>query len=131
MHTRTRKPPAPWIVPVLVAAVGVPTFFACWIGGRPQLGLVWAGVSVALGLLLAFGGRIDTIQILRGSADDERSLALEAQATAMTAVVLVAALAVLFLAAGARGESGVTYGVLLLLAEATHVGALAVLNRRS
>jgi hypothetical protein len=131
MHTKTRKPPAPWVVPALVAAMGVPTFLAFWVGGRPQLGLVWAGVSVALGLLLAFGGRIDTIQILRGSADDERTLALDAQATAMTALVLVAALAVLFLAAGVRGESGVTYGVLLLLAEATHVGALAVLNRRS
>ena len=51
--------------------------------------------------------------------------------SAVTAVVLIAALACLFLAAGIRGESGVVYGVLLLLAEATHLGALAVLNRRS
>ena len=108
----------------------MPTFIAFWIGGRPQLGLLWGAVSVAFALLLAFGGRLDTIQFLRGSADDERTLALDAQATTITALVLIAALAVLFLAAGARGESGLTYGALLLLAEATHVCALAVLNRR-
>jgi hypothetical protein len=130
MQMKARKPPASWVVPTLVAGVSVPTFIAFWIGGRPQLGLLWGAVSIAFALLLAFGGRLDTIQFLRGSADDERTLALEAQATTITALVLIAALAVLFLAAGARGESGLTYGALLLLAEATHVFALAVLNRR-
>ena len=130
MQMKARKPPAPWVVPALVAGVGVPTFVAFWIGGRPQLGLLWGCISVGFGLLLILGGRIDTIQILRGAADDERTLALEAQAMTITAVVLIAALAGLFLAAGVRGESGVTYGVLLLLAEATHVVTLGVLNRK-
>ena len=38
-----------WVAPLLVAAVGAPTFVAFWIGGRPELGAVWAGVSVAFG----------------------------------------------------------------------------------
>ncbi len=131
MYTKNRRPVPPWVVPVLVAAVAVPTFVAFWIGGQPQLGAVWAGVSVAFGLVLAVGGRSDTIRLLRGADDDERALTLEYQAMTATALVLVVALAGLFLAEGIRGESGVVYAVLLLLAEATRVAALAVLNRRS
>jgi multisubunit Na+/H+ antiporter MnhC subunit len=82
-------------------------------------------------LVLVAGGRSETICLLRGDDDDERTLALELQATTLTAVVLIVALAALFLVTAARGESPVAYGVLLLLAEVTHLGALAVLNRRS
>ena len=62
---------------------------------------------------------------------NERALLLESRAMTVTAVVLVTALAALFLAAGVRGESGLTYALLLGLAEATHLISLAVLNRRS
>jgi hypothetical protein len=117
-------------VPLLVAAVAVPTFAAFWIGGRPQLGLVWAAVSVAFGLALALGNRSDTLRLLRGADDDERARLLEHQAMTVVALVLTVSLAGLFLAAGVRGESGLVYGVLLIVAEATHVAALAVLNRR-
>jgi hypothetical protein len=117
-------------VPLLVAAVAVPTFAAFWIGGRPQLGLVWAAVSVAFGLALALGSRSDTLRLLRGADDDERARLLEHQAMTVVALVLTVSLAGLFLAAGVRGESGLVYGVLLIVAEATHVAALAVLNRR-
>lgn len=130
MQMKARKQPPSWLVPTLVAALGAPVFLAFWIGGRPQLGLLWAGASVGFGLLLALGGRMDAIQILRGAADDERTLALEAQAMTFTALVLVTALAGLFLASGLRGDSGVTYALLLLLAEGTHFAALAILNRR-
>lgn len=118
------------LVPLLVAAVAVPTFVAFWIGGQPELGAAWAGASLVFGLLLLLGGRSDTISMLRGDADDERTLALEYQAMTVTALVMGVALAGLFLAAGLRGESGVTYGVLLILAEVTHVCAFAALNRK-
>lgn len=117
-------------VPLLVAAVAIPTLVAFWIGGRPQLGLAWAAVSVAFGAALALGSRSDTLRLLRGADDDERARLLEHQAMTAVALVLTIALAGLFLAAGARGESGLVYGVLLILAEVTHVAALAILNRR-
>jgi len=120
-----------WVVPTLVAAVAIPTFLAFWAGGRPQLGALWAGVSIAFGLVLLVGGRSDTIRILRGAEDDERALELESRAMTFTALVLNVALVGLFLAAGIRGENGLVYGALLLLAEATHLVALAVLNRKS
>jgi hypothetical protein len=120
-----------WWVPALVALLAVPTFVAFWIGGKPQSGAIWAGLSVVFALALAFGGRSDTIRLLRGEDDDERALALETRATMLTGVVLIAALAVLFLVTAARGENPLVYGLLLLLAETTHLVALAVLNRRS
>jgi hypothetical protein len=117
-------------VPILVAAVAIPTFVAFWIGGNPQLGLVWAAVSVAFGAALAVGGRSDTLRLLRGADDDERARELEHRAMTAVALVLTVALAGLFLVEGIRGGSGLVYGVLLIVAEATHVAALAVLNRR-
>lgn len=125
------RPMPQWLAPALVASLAVPTFVAFWIGGRPQLGVLWASLNVAFAAVLAFGGRSDTIRLLRGTDDDERALALESRAMSVTLTVVVVALAVLFLAAGIRGESGLVYAVLLLLAEVAHVGALAVLNRRS
>jgi hypothetical protein len=118
-------------VPALVAALAIPTFLAFWIGGDPRAGLIWGSLSILFALVLVLGGRSDTIRLLRGEDDDERGVALETQATMLTAVVLIVALAVLFLVTAARGENPLVYGLLLLLAEVTHLGALAVLNRRS
>ena len=131
MNAESQRPLPHWVTPVLVAVVGVPTFVAFWIGGRPELGGVWAAVSVAFGLAIAVGGRSDTIRMLRGTEDDERTRLLEYKATTAMGIVLVVALVTLFLAAGTRGENGLVYGVLLLLAEAAHLVALFVLNRRS
>jgi hypothetical protein len=120
-----------WWVPVLVAALAVPTFVAFWIGGDPRAGAVWGSLSIVFAVVLALGGRSDTVKLLRGELDDERGFALETKATTITGVVLITALAVLFLVTAARGESPLVYGLLLLLAEVTHLTALAVLNRRS
>ena len=120
-----------WVAPLLVAAVAIPTFVAFWIGGRPELGAVWAGVNVAFALVIALGRRSDTIRLLAGTEEDERARLLDYKATSAMGIVLVVALAGLFFAAAVRGETGLVYGVLLLLGEATRLTALTVLNRRS
>jgi hypothetical protein len=118
-------------MPLLVAAVALPTFVAFWIGGRPELGLLWGAISLACGALLAAAGRrSDTLRIVQGVDDDERARLLEYQSMTAVALVLTVTLTGLFLTEGIRGESGIVYGVLLILAEATHVAALALLNRR-
>lgn len=131
MQAEESRPLPEWVVPLLVVAVAIPTLVAFWIGGRPELGALWAAVSVVFGLMLALGGRSDTIRTLRGGEVDERALLHEYQATTATGIVLVVALWGLFIAAGVRGENGLVYGALLLLAEAAHLVALGVLNRRS
>jgi hypothetical protein len=77
--------------------------------------------------LLAARQRGDPARFARLALDERERL------EAMTAMglVLVTALAALFLAAGIRGENGLVYGALLVLAEVSHLAALAVLNRRS
>lgn len=130
-NVMTEPAPRPaWVVPALIASTAVPTFVAFWIGGNPQLGVAWACVSLVLAAVVAVGGRSETIQLIRGEHDDERSVALENQALTITSLVLTLALVALFLAAGVRGESGLEFGALLILGEATHFVALAVLNRR-
>lgn len=131
MQKSPGDPMPQWLAPLLVAAVAVPTFGAFWIGGRPELGAVWAAVNVGFALVIALGRRRETIQLLSGTEDDERTRLLEYKAGTAMGFVVVLALVVLFLAAGIRGESGLVYGLLLLLAEATRLVSLVVLNRRS
>jgi membrane protease YdiL (CAAX protease family) len=123
-------PRPPWLVPLGIALTAIPTFVAFWIGGNPALGAAWAGVSLVLAVIVAAGGRSETIRLVRGEQDDERAVALESQALTITSMVLTVALVGLFLVSGIRGGSGLVYGLLLLLAEGTHLAALAVLNRR-
>lgn len=131
MQGNDSRPLPEWLAPALVAAVALPTFGAFWIGGRPGLGLVWAGVNVLFALAIAAGRRSDTIRLISGTEDDERTRLLDYRATSAMGIVLVAALVGLFFADAVRGESGVVYGVLLLLGEATRLTTLAILNRRS
>jgi hypothetical protein len=130
-HENRIPPGLARVMPLLVAAVAVPTFVAFWIGGRPGLGLLWASTSVLFGLALAVGRRSDTLRLLRGADDDERARDLEHRAMTAVALVLTFALIGLFFAEAVRGESGLVYGVLLLVAEVTHIAALAILNRQS
>ena len=120
---------ARWIE-LLVGAQAIPLFIAFWIGGRPELGLVWAAVVLGFALALA-GGRSDTIRLMRGDEDDERTLAIEFKASTFALGAVTLALAGLFLAEALSGETGLVYGLLLLLVEGAHFFALAVLNRRS
>lgn len=131
MQTNRGNPMPQWLAPLLVAAVAIPTFGAFWIGGRPEIGALWAAVNIGFALVIAIGRRSDTIQLLSGTEDDERTRLLEYKAGTAMGFVLVLALVALFFAAGIRGESGLLYGLLLLLAEATRLVVLAVLNRRS
>ncbi len=128
MNEPLRRPP--WLVPTAIALLAVPTVVAFWIGGNPSLGAAWATMYLAFAVLVAVGGRSDTIRLIRGEQDDERVVALEHQALTITSLVLAVALVGLFLASAIRGESGLVFGLLLLLAEVTHFVALAVLNRR-
>lgn len=130
MQADHNRPLPEWLAAVLVAAVALPTFAAFWIGGRPGLGAFWAGVNVAFAFVIVLGRRSDTIRLLSGTEDDERTRLLEYKAGTVMGFVLVVALVGLFYAAAIRGENGLVYGVLLVLAEATRMTVLAVLNRK-
>lgn len=130
MHAQQSQPLPGWAAPTLVAATAIPTFAAFWIGGNPRTGLVWAGVALAFAAVLALGTRTEALRILSGLDDDERTRDVDRRATAAMGMVLVLALVVCFLGSALRGESGLVFGLLLILAEATRLAASAVLSRR-
>ena len=119
-----------WVAPALVAATAIPTLAAFWIGGNPRTGLAWAAVALAFAALLALAGRSDALRILAGVDDDERTRDVDRRATAAMGMVLVVALVVCVLGSAVRGESGLVFGVLLVLAEATRLVATALITRR-
>jgi hypothetical protein len=119
-----------WLAPVLVAGVAVVTFAAFWIGGKPELGLMWGAISLAFGAVLVVGSRNDTIRILKGVDDDERTRTIEYKAMTVVSTVLTLALVALLLGSAVQGESGLVYGVLLVVMEVTRLAAVAILSRR-
>ena len=129
MEREQGQPLPAWVAPAVVAATAIPTFVAFWIGGNPRTGLVWAVVALAFAALLAVASRSDALRILAGLDDDERTRDVDRRATAAMGMVLVVALVVCFLGSAARGESGLVFGVLLVLADgdaaARHGGHLA------
>jgi hypothetical protein len=131
MHAQQSQPLPGWAAPTLVAATAIPTFAAFWIGGSPRTGLAWAAVALAFAAVLALGTRTEALRILAGLDDDERTRDVERRATAAMGMVLVLALVVCFLASALRGDSGLVFGLLLILAEATRLSATAVLSRRA
>lgn len=82
--------------------------------------------------LVAFGGRIEVVSLLRGDARDERASHLQLRALAATASVLIPVLVGGFLVELARGASdlGVWTG-LCAFSGVTFGLSLAVLSRRS
>ena len=130
MEAQQAQPLPGWTAPTLVAATAIPTFVAFWIGGNPRTGRLWALVALGFAAALAVGGRIDALRILSGRDDDERTRDVDRRATAAMGMVLVLALVVCFLASALRGESGLVFGVLLVLAEATRLTATTIITRR-
>lgn len=130
MHTEQSRPLPGWVAPVLVASTAIPTFTAFWIGGNPRIGLAWSAVSLAFAAVLALGTRVDALRILAGVDDDERVRDIDRRALAAMGTVLVVALVACFLVSAIRGESGLVFGLLLLLAEVVRLASTAVLSRR-
>ncbi len=131
MQTEARRPMPEWVVPLLVAGVGAPTFGA-FLDRRTAAARRGVGSDQRCVRDRDRRRRAsDTIRMLRGAEEDERTMLLEYKATTGMGLVLIVALVGLFLEAGIRGENGLVYGVLLLVAEVTHLTALFVLNRKS
>ena len=84
---------AKWGMPVFGLGLGAALFGASAIGGQPGVGLgMFAVMAVYSAVLVTFGGRSETIRVLRGQPVDERlaGFSLAATAVAGTAAIVVA-----------------------------------------
>ena len=79
---------AKWWMPAFGLLVGVLFFAASAIGGQPVVGLgMFAGMAIYSVVLVAFGGRSETVGVLRGQPVDERLAGFSLAATAVIAWV--------------------------------------------
>ncbi len=127
MRTTTR---ARWALPAFAVVIGGVMLAAEAAGGDARGGVVALLVMCAFAALLAFGGRSETVRILRAE-HDEREALIDLRATAVTGIVLVVAIIGAFLVEAARGHAGNAYAALGALAGVTYIAALLVLKRRS
>ena len=125
---RSRRYPK-WVVPAYTLALGALVFAAQAIGGDTAGGARSAAVLAALALILAFGGRSETIQLIR--QPDERWLALDKRATAFTGSVLILVLIGAWLWEMAHGRSGEPYVQLCSLAGLAYLSSMFWLRFRA
>src|SRR4051812_46126356 len=75
-------------LPVLAILIGLLLLGASALGGQPLLGLaMFAVMTIYSGVLVAFGGRNETIGVLAGRPVDERLSSFNLQAAAVAGTV--------------------------------------------
>jgi amino acid transporter len=131
MSMRERvRPRARWAVPAVAVAAGVGYLVAGLLGDEVRFavaGLVIMLATAVVSLLVA--RRSDTFAALLDRSD-ERINGLDLQATAITGVVLICAVLVMFLIELARGQDGSPYYQLAAVAGVTYIGTMTYLHRR-
>ena len=127
MQTMTRNW---WFLPLFSVALGLAFGAALWIGGKPEDGLWALGVMVVFGLLIAVGGRSETIRGLRGDGRDERFERLDRDATALAGIVLISVVLVMCAWEWAHGRDGSPYVQLGAIGGVAYLGAVVALRLR-
>lgn len=126
--TPERRRPRHWIVPVLVALVGVGVAVTLVVRDRTGAALATLGVLAGYAALLAFRGREPALPI-SGAFGTGRRSDIHLRAAAMTGDVLIAAIVGALVVQALRdaavgpltwlaGLAGVTYALSLLLVDA-------------
>jgi hypothetical protein len=116
---------ARWAMPAFGLFLGLLLFAAAAIGGQAGLGLgMFAVMAVYAGVLLAFGGRSETVGVLAGRPADERLASFNILATAVAGTVAVVVAIGGFLWAIAHGETGSDFAIVAASAGIAYLGAV-------
>jgi hypothetical protein len=123
---------AKWRVPAFALLLGVLFFAASAFGGQPLVGIGMFGVMAIYSLVLvAFGGRSETVGVLRGQPVDERLAGFSVTATAVAGVAAIVVALGGFLWQIAQGEGGMDFALVAVAAGLGYLVALAWLRKRS
>lgn len=120
-----------WFMPAFTIVLGLALGGAQWKGGDLRTGLSSLALFVAVAAVLAFGGRSETIRMLRGDGRDERWARIDLAATALSGLVVITAIIVACGWEWAHGRDGSPFVQLGAIAGLAYIGALAVLRARS
>jgi hypothetical protein len=120
-----------WFLPALTLALGLAFGGAQWIGGDGQTGVTSMALFLAVAALFFWGGRSETIRMIRGDGRDERWARIDLAATAITGLVTILVIIGACAWEWAHGRDGNPFVWLGALAGATYVASLLVLRARS
>jgi hypothetical protein len=120
-----------WFLPVFSIALGLALGGAQWKGGDLQTGLSSLALFVAIAAVLFWGGRSETIRMIRGDGRDERWARIDVAATAISGFVVLMAIIVACGWEWAHGRDGSPYVALGALGGVTYIASLLILRARS
>ena len=116
---------ARWGMPAFGLAMGAVLFGASALGGQPGLGLgMFAVMAIYSGVLVAFGGRSETVGVLRGQPADERLAGFSVAATAVAGIAAILVALGGFLRQIAHGQSGLDFAAVAAVAGIAYLAAL-------
>ena len=120
-----------WFMPAFCVFLGIALGGAEWKGGDLRTGLSSLALFVTVAAVLVFGGRSETIRMLRGDGRDERWARIDLAATALSGIVVITAIIAACGWEWAHGRDGTPFVQLGAIAGVASVGGLAVLRARS
>jgi hypothetical protein len=120
-----------WFLPIFTIVLGLALGGAQWKGGDRQTGLTSLAFFVAIAAVLFFGGRSETIRMIRGDGRDERWARIDLAATAISGFVVIMAILVACGWEWAHGRDGSPFVLLGAIAGVSYIAALLVLRKRS
>lgn len=120
-----------WFLPAFSILLGACLGAAQWKGGDLQTGLSSLGLFVAIAVVLALGGRSETIRMIRGDGRDERWARIDLTATAFSGFVVITAIIAACAWEWAHGRDGSPFVQLGAIAGLAYIAGLVILGRRS
>jgi len=124
-NTRSR-----FFLPGVCLALGGAMAGALWIGGQGGSAVFSAALFLAIAAALLFGGRSETIRVVRGDQPDERWRMHDLRATAFSGLVLICIVIGAWLVEVARGHDGSPYAALGAAAGVAYLVAVIALRVR-
>ena len=124
-HARSK-----WFLPLQAVALGIVVIAAQSVRGDPVSGLESLGIMTALGALILFGGRSETIRGLRGDGRDERFRKIDSHPTALSGLAMGLAVIVGSLVELAQGHGPSVYGRLAAIGGVAYLTAIVVFRIR-
>jgi hypothetical protein len=113
-----------WYMPAFCFTLGVVIAAAFVIGGHPGESVFSLVLFGAIGGTLLFGGRSETIRVVRGDLPDERWRSHDVRATAFTGIVLTFVLIGAWVVSVARGHDGQPYNALCAIGGVSYLAAV-------
>ena len=121
-----------WVGSISFALCGIVVAVAELIGGEPTGQVIFAvALFGGVAVLLAVGGRSESIRVFRGELRDERLDTIQLRAQALAGQAVLVAVVVAFTVDLALGHSGAPYDWLGAIGGLTYLGAYSYGTRRS